>query len=299
MKTTLFFALILLSTFACPTMAQFAISDTSSSTPPPLHPSAVLHITSVDKGVLIPRISLSQRASIATPATGLLIYNSDDSCFDYFNGLVWLPLKGTLSTTTVPIVRTYTTNTTWTKPPGLKYIIVEMVGGGGGGGGCGYYAGGAGAGAGYCKKIIASNLLQNSEIILIGSGGIGGSVSSTGGDGGTTSFGSHCSATGGQGGKGQVNDINFSIGSFPGIGIGGDFNTSGQGSGGAVGGEAPHCGGSSFFGGGAPSNEKWTSADGINATGYGSGASGGIGYFTENRIGGNGSGGIVIITEYY
>jgi hypothetical protein len=52
------------------------------------HASAALEISSANKGLLIPRISFANRP--ATPATGLLIYQTDiDSGFYYYNGSAW------------------------------------------------------------------------------------------------------------------------------------------------------------------------------------------------------------------
>lgn len=47
------------------------------------HPSSVLDITSTTKGILLPRITTSQRNGIAgTPTPGLLVYNSDEKAFN-------------------------------------------------------------------------------------------------------------------------------------------------------------------------------------------------------------------------
>lgn len=54
------------------------------------HPSAVFDITATDKGVLIPRISSASRNSISTPATGLVVYDTDLSQFCYYNGTSWI-----------------------------------------------------------------------------------------------------------------------------------------------------------------------------------------------------------------
>lgn len=261
--------------------------------------SAMLDVSSTSKGLLLPRLTTVQRDAISLPATGLLVYNTTTSTFDYYNGTAWFSLSTASVASTVPIIRTYTSNATWTKPPGLKYIIVEMVGGGGGGGGCYNYGGGAGAASGYCKKIIAASSLNSTESVLIGLGGSGGSPQNPGLDGGTSSFGSYCSATGGQGGEAQTSFIFSSDGSSGGIGIGGDINLSGQGTGGVTGSAEPrYCGGSSVFGGGALANGSYSGGDGFNATSYGAGGSGASGYNATNKTGGNGSSGIVIITEY-
>ncbi len=52
------------------------------------HPSAMLHIKSGTKGLLVPRLSSSQMNSIAAPAAGLLVYNVDDQAFYYYKGEV-------------------------------------------------------------------------------------------------------------------------------------------------------------------------------------------------------------------
>ncbi|MFY9308168.1 MAG: tail fiber domain-containing protein [Bacteroidia bacterium] len=49
--------------------------------------SALLDLTSSDKGFLAPR--LADTASIASPATGLLIYLTTNNTFYYFNGTYW------------------------------------------------------------------------------------------------------------------------------------------------------------------------------------------------------------------
>lgn len=60
--------------------------------------SAVLDIVSTDKGVLIPRMTLSQRDNISSPATGLLVFQSDGTPgFYYYDGTIWRPLVGNSS----------------------------------------------------------------------------------------------------------------------------------------------------------------------------------------------------------
>jgi len=73
--------------------AQVAISD--SATDPDA--SAMLDVTSTDKGVLIPRMTAIQRDAIESPATGLLIYNTDDAAFDYFDGDWYLVGEGVVA----------------------------------------------------------------------------------------------------------------------------------------------------------------------------------------------------------
>jgi len=55
--------------------------------------SAQLDIQATNKGLLIPRMSLSDRGAIASPATGLLIFQTDNTPgFYYYNGSAWVPL---------------------------------------------------------------------------------------------------------------------------------------------------------------------------------------------------------------
>ena len=56
--------------------------------------SAILDISSSNKGLLIPRMSLNQRNSIENPAEGLLIYQIDEKGggFQYYDGLEWKPI---------------------------------------------------------------------------------------------------------------------------------------------------------------------------------------------------------------
>ena len=56
--------------------------------------SAQLEIASTTKGMLLPRMTFAQRSAITTPATGLLVYQTDlISGFYYFNGTAWTPVS--------------------------------------------------------------------------------------------------------------------------------------------------------------------------------------------------------------
>ncbi len=52
--------------------------------------SAMLDVVSSDKGMLIPRMTTIQRTGIASPATGLEVYDTSTNTFWYFNGSVWV-----------------------------------------------------------------------------------------------------------------------------------------------------------------------------------------------------------------
>lgn len=57
-------------------------------------PSAVLEMDAIDRGVLIPRMNQAQRDAIPAPAVGLLIYNLDNSCFEFWDGTNWFSICG-------------------------------------------------------------------------------------------------------------------------------------------------------------------------------------------------------------
>ena len=54
--------------------------------------SAILDISSTTKGMRMPSMSTSQRNAIASPATGLQVYNIDCNEVNYFNGTCWLSM---------------------------------------------------------------------------------------------------------------------------------------------------------------------------------------------------------------
>jgi hypothetical protein len=51
--------------------------------------SAWLDISGTSKGVLLPRMTSLQREAISNPAAGLLVFDTDKSCFYYFDGNAW------------------------------------------------------------------------------------------------------------------------------------------------------------------------------------------------------------------
>lgn len=56
--------------------------------------SAALDVFSTNSGLLIPRMTQAQKLAIASPATGLLVYQTDNSTgFWYYNGVSWQPFS--------------------------------------------------------------------------------------------------------------------------------------------------------------------------------------------------------------
>lgn len=55
--------------------------------------SSILDVQSSSKGMLVPRMTQDQRELISSPATGLLVYQTDEvAAFYFFNGVSWIPL---------------------------------------------------------------------------------------------------------------------------------------------------------------------------------------------------------------
>ena len=56
--------------------------------------SSLLDVTSTTKGFLMPRMTTVQRDAIATPATGLQIYNTTTNANNYYDGTAWVAAGG-------------------------------------------------------------------------------------------------------------------------------------------------------------------------------------------------------------
>jgi len=89
---TLLAAVVLTAT----TYAQVGVGTTTPDA------SSALDITSTTKGLLIPRITENQRDAISSPATGLMIYQTDGTVgFYYYNGSSWAEVAATSKTYSV------------------------------------------------------------------------------------------------------------------------------------------------------------------------------------------------------
>lgn len=79
---------VLLALFAFVANAQVGIGTITPNS------SAQLDVQSTTKGLLTPRMTDAERIGIVTPATGLLVYQTNgDAGFWYYTGLQWVPLK--------------------------------------------------------------------------------------------------------------------------------------------------------------------------------------------------------------
>jgi hypothetical protein len=89
MKKLLFLGII--SLFAFSASAQSVAINTDGST---ADASAILDLKSTNQGVLVPRLTQSQRTMISAPATGLMVYQTDATAgFYFYNGTAWTSLS--------------------------------------------------------------------------------------------------------------------------------------------------------------------------------------------------------------
>lgn len=219
--------------------------------------------------------------------------------------------------TSAPTVTTYTSGSgTYTTPAGVKFLVVEMVGGGGGGAGSSTVGNGGTGGTGGNTTFGTSLLTANG-----GAGGTGVNPS-VGGAGGTTTLNSPAigiNVNGQQGSDGEahggyaINQISGCGGNTPLSGAGssvGSSNTSivgrtavaNTGSGGSGAAYNRGTSGSSFWGAGGGAGGYIQAV--INAPSatysYSVGAGGTAGAAgTSGSAGGAGAAGIIIIYEYY
>lgn len=113
--------------------SQVGIGTTTPDT------SSALEISSTNAGILIPRMNQTQRDAIATPATGLLIYQTDNTPgFYYYDGTIWTTFGGADNDWIISGNDMYNANTGNvaignTAPTAKFHITGTTVPGGGGG----------------------------------------------------------------------------------------------------------------------------------------------------------------------
>lgn len=184
-------------------------------------------------------------------------------------------------------IQVFTSNGTWNRPSGVRFIRVKVQGAGGGGSGHGE----SGAAGGYAERIMDVTGIPSVNI-NIGGGGGGNYYSGAGGNSGGTSFGPYVSAQGGHG----ANRQNQHSGGVSGGAGGGNLNIH-QGGGGAH----HHSfgpGGTSHFGGAGPSGHPQGGHFAHNHQGHSAPGTGGTGGYFHGHRGADGRPGIIVIEEY-
>ena len=95
-------------------MAQGVSYNTTGA---PAHASAMLDVQSTSKGVLVPRMTASQMAAIATPATGLMVFQTDGTAgYYYYSGSAWA-MVGNMPAGTTTGDMLYWNGSAWTRVP--------------------------------------------------------------------------------------------------------------------------------------------------------------------------------------
>lgn len=84
-KTFTIFSLVVFLFAGQNLFAQVSINNDGSSP----DASSMLDVKSTSSGILIPRMTAVQRDAIASPATGLMVFVTDDASFHYYNGSAW------------------------------------------------------------------------------------------------------------------------------------------------------------------------------------------------------------------
>jgi len=189
-------ALLLLA--AAPRFAQAQTGAVGIGTTAP-DASAVLDITSTGKGLLPPRMTQAQRDAIASPATGLTVYNTTTNHLNTWNGSKWdEALSATQQPYQGPAVSFAYTGApqTYTVPANVYSLQVDAAGASGGSGtiGSSPNVGGAGARVQAMLPVTPGQVLT----VYVGGGGTyndtfngqapggynGGGLSGNGGSGG-------------------------------------------------------------------------------------------------------------------
>ncbi|NQU33838.1 MAG: tail fiber domain-containing protein [Bacteroidetes bacterium] len=87
MKKLLLNLFLLLITFSA--ISQISVNTDGSTA----NPSAMLDVKSTSKGILVPRMSTTQRGNISSPATGLLVFDTDENKFYYYDFSSWTKIE--------------------------------------------------------------------------------------------------------------------------------------------------------------------------------------------------------------
>jgi hypothetical protein len=87
-KISFLFYSCLLTFYAGQAVSQVSISGTGSAP----DNSSMLDVQSTSSGILIPRMTTSQRNQISSPAEGLLVYDQDIKAFMFYDGSFWTKL---------------------------------------------------------------------------------------------------------------------------------------------------------------------------------------------------------------
>ena len=187
-------------------------------------------------------------------------------------------------------MQVWTSNGTWSRPSGVKTIMVTVTGAGGGGSG---FCESGGAGGTAQRQVDVTNV--SSVSVSVGNPGGGTNYSGCGGNGNTSSFGSYCSGSGGYG----ANCRQGRAGGMGCNGSGGNLNVYGGGGNGhgSFHSYGSHSSGVGYFGGGQPAshNQRNYAHRHQSHAAWGAGGNG----TRQNNRGARGREGVVVVHEFY
>ena len=262
--------------------------------------AALIPIPLSNGQIIIGATGAAPAAASITPGSGITIIPGANS--------ITISANGSLGGTLILNEQVFTSSATYIPTAGMVYCCVREVGGGAAGGGAATTNGtqlsaGSGGGSGeYAEGIFTMSIIGSSQNVIIGSGGIG-SSGTTGGSGGPTSFGTLMSAFGGSGGL-TIPATSVAAANAGGAGgtggSGGSLRIPGTKGDGAIT-DRPGSfalagrGGASILG----TSGYGYAGLGLAATGYGGGGGGSENDVSSSAVvGGNGTSGVVIVTEY-
>lgn len=187
-------------------------------------------------------------------------------------------------------MQVWTSNGTWSRPSGVRTILVTVTGAGGGGSG---HCESGGAGGTSQRQVDVTNV--SSVTVTVGNPGGGSNYAGCGGSGNTSSFGNYCSASGGYG----ANCRQQHSGGIGGNGSGGSLNIYGGGGNGHGSHHSygSHASGGSYWGNGQPSSHRQGNYAHRHQSHAAWGA-GGNGAQHGNR-GARGREGVVVVHEFF
>ncbi|UOQ51518.1 hypothetical protein [Hymenobacter cellulosivorans] len=123
MKKAFLTALVLVG---LPYALHAQVSINTAGTAP--HTSAMLDVSSTTKGLLLPRMTQAQRTAIASPATGLVVYQTDASAGLYCNnGTPTAPLWQLLSARAQPVYGQYGSAFGQPIPANGTFLTVDLA----------------------------------------------------------------------------------------------------------------------------------------------------------------------------
>ncbi|MEP5340940.1 MAG: hypothetical protein ABJL44_12305 [Algibacter sp.] len=94
------FCLVLIVILPTNIFCQVGIGNTNPDA------SSILDITSTTQGVLTPRMTTTQRDAISSPAEGLLVFDTDEEAFYYYDTSSWVKLLGSVKRDNYKLVKT-------------------------------------------------------------------------------------------------------------------------------------------------------------------------------------------------